>query len=96
MMPVSDFGNVFFLLLCAFECILIRTRLSAAQAVFLQLSVGGTLWFPNLTAPDPLYVMPVLIGATNLANIEVQHMLSTRCHIRNNTGIDVIVAEVET
>uniref|UniRef100_V5HCK0 Membrane insertase YidC/Oxa/ALB C-terminal domain-containing protein n=2 Tax=Ixodes ricinus TaxID=34613 RepID=V5HCK0_IXORI len=27
----------------------------AAQALFLELSVGGALWFPNLTLPDPSF-----------------------------------------
>ncbi|XP_064458077.1 cytochrome c oxidase assembly protein COX18, mitochondrial-like [Ornithodoros turicata] len=43
----------------------------AAQALFLELSVGGALWFTNLTVPDPLFIMPVLLGAVNLLNIEM-------------------------
>ncbi|CAN7993956.1 unnamed protein product [Ixodes hexagonus] len=46
----------------------------AAQALFLQLSVGGVLWFPNLTLPDPFYVMPVLLGISNLLNIEFHEL----------------------
>uniref|UniRef100_A0A6B0V498 Putative cytochrome oxidase bioproteinsis protein n=1 Tax=Ixodes ricinus TaxID=34613 RepID=A0A6B0V498_IXORI len=50
----------------------------AAQALFLELSVGGALWFPNLTLPDPLFVMPVLLGITNLLNIEFHALQHTK------------------
>lgn len=33
--------------------------------------VEGTLWFPDLTLPDPYVVLPLLLVATNLLNIEV-------------------------
>ncbi|XP_029836166.3 cytochrome c oxidase assembly protein COX18, mitochondrial [Ixodes scapularis] len=50
----------------------------AAQALFLELSVGGALWFPNLTLPDPLFVMPLLLGITNLLNIEFHALQHTK------------------
>lgn len=43
----------------------------AAQAIYLELCVGGPLWFTNLTLPDPLFVMPVIVGIINLLNIEL-------------------------
>lgn len=42
----------------------------AAQVTHMELSVGGALWFTNLTVPDPLHIIPVLVGVTNLVNIE--------------------------
>lgn len=31
----------------------------------------GTLWFLDLTLPDPYYILPVVLATTNLLNIEV-------------------------
>ncbi|XP_037560016.1 cytochrome c oxidase assembly protein COX18, mitochondrial [Dermacentor silvarum] len=62
-----------------------------AQATFLELSVGGVLWFTNLTQPDPLHIIPILVGFTNLMNIEFhvlqrqKHMASLRRWITNFT-----------
>lgn len=39
------------------------------------LSEGGLAWFMDLTAVDPTMVIPVLIGAGNLLNVEVSNML---------------------
>lgn len=36
------------------------------------LSDGGLAWFMDLTAVDPTMVIPVMIGAGNLINVEVQ------------------------
>ena len=36
-----------------------------------SMSVEGLLWFQDLTAADPYYVLPVLVALTNLMNIEV-------------------------
>lgn len=43
------------------------------------LSAGGMLWFPDLTAPDPYMIMPVLSAATFLAMTEVgkEQMMAT-------------------
>lgn len=35
------------------------------------LSTGGMLWFPDLTLPDPYFIMPVLSAATFLAMTEL-------------------------
>ena len=32
----------------------------------------GVLWFPDLTAVDPYMILPVVLAATNLLNIEVR------------------------
>jgi inner membrane protein COX18 len=32
---------------------------------------GGTLWFIDLAASDPTWIMPIAVGATNLLNVEV-------------------------
>lgn len=40
------------------------------------LADGGVAWFPDLTQPDPLYVLPVVCGATFVTTIELsrRHM----------------------
>ncbi|BES87728.1 60Kd inner membrane protein [Nesidiocoris tenuis] len=45
---------------------------AAAQLTYLQLSVGGLLWIPNLTQPDDTFILPLILGLTNLAIIEMQ------------------------
>jgi len=35
------------------------------------LSTGGIAWFPDLTSPDPLYILPVASAATFIATIEL-------------------------
>ena len=36
------------------------------------LSVEGTMWFKSLSSPDPTMILPVALGAVNLANVEVR------------------------
>ncbi|NXG01363.1 COX18 protein, partial [Sakesphorus luctuosus] len=36
-----------------------------------QFSSGGTLWFPDLTAPDSTWILPVSLGLVNLLIVEV-------------------------
>ncbi|XP_054847577.1 cytochrome c oxidase assembly protein COX18, mitochondrial [Eublepharis macularius] len=36
-----------------------------------QLSTGGTLWFTDLTAPDPTLVLPIALGLLNLLIVEM-------------------------
>ncbi|KAI1888322.1 hypothetical protein AGOR_G00183820 [Albula goreensis] len=36
-----------------------------------ELSVGGALWFPDLTLPDSTWVMPVSLGLVNLLIVEI-------------------------
>jgi len=38
------------------------------------LKTGGTLWFPDLTAADPYFILPVLCAGTMLLTIEVKKM----------------------
>ncbi|RPB28639.1 hypothetical protein L211DRAFT_773205, partial [Terfezia boudieri ATCC MYA-4762] len=35
-------------------------------------SQGGALWFPDLLAPDPLYLLPIMLSLSMFANIEFQ------------------------
>lgn len=42
-----------------------------AQIILTQLSLGGVGWIPNLTEVDSSYILPVVLGLTNLAVIEV-------------------------
>lgn len=36
-----------------------------------ELSVGGMFWFPDLTVPDPLYILPLLSTTTLMAMFEI-------------------------
>ncbi|XP_010001942.1 PREDICTED: mitochondrial inner membrane protein COX18 [Chaetura pelagica] len=36
-----------------------------------QFSVGGALWFTDLTAPDSTWILPVLLGLVNLLIVEI-------------------------
>ena len=45
--------------------------LSPPEDVLTGLAAEGMLWFPDLTAPDPYCILPILLAATNLMNIEV-------------------------
>ncbi|XP_046402056.1 cytochrome c oxidase assembly protein COX18, mitochondrial isoform X1 [Ischnura elegans] len=47
-------------------------RDSAAELIFLQLSQGGCLWFPNLIDVDHTLILPVTLGLLNLAIVELQ------------------------
>lgn len=46
-----------------------------AQITYLELTVGGFGWVPNLTDVDHYLILPLLIGITNLAVIEVCNFL---------------------
>lgn len=43
----------------------------AAEITVLELSLGGVGWIQNLTMPDPTFILPLTLGLTNLAIIEV-------------------------
>ncbi|KAL8619223.1 hypothetical protein ACOMHN_050005 [Nucella lapillus] len=43
-----------------------------------DLQTEGTLWFPDLTAPDSTWVLPLLLGLTNLLNIEMHSLTAER------------------
>ena len=36
---------------------------------------GGAYWFTDLSVADPLYIMPLLSGATFLATVEVRVLM---------------------
>ncbi|XP_029282756.1 cytochrome c oxidase assembly protein COX18, mitochondrial [Cottoperca gobio] len=36
-----------------------------------ELAAGGALWFPDLTAPDSTWILPICLGLTNLLILEV-------------------------
>lgn len=40
-----------------------------------SMKIGGLLWFPDLTAADPTFVLPVVCAATMLLTIEVSFFL---------------------
>lgn len=43
----------------------------ASVALQSELAVGGALWFPDLTLPDPTWIMPVSLGLINLLIVEM-------------------------
>jgi inner membrane protein COX18 len=47
-----------------------------AETAALGLSEGGLAWFMDLTAVDPTMVVPVMIGAGNLINVEVNTIIA--------------------
>nr|BAM18311.1 cytochrome oxidase biogenesis protein [Papilio xuthus] len=51
---------------------------AAAMVTFMELSIGGFGWIPNLTEPDHSLILPVAFGLTNLAIIEIQRMSKLR------------------
>ena len=42
-----------------------------------SLSAEGCLWFQDLTASDPYFILPIILVTSNLCNIEVRHTLGT-------------------
>lgn len=46
-------------------------KLSAGFSVQEQLATGGVLWFPDLTALDSTWILPVSVGVINLLIVEV-------------------------
>lgn len=46
----------------------------------LDLTAGGALWFCDLSVPDPTWILPVLLGLTNLLAVEVSGPPGTLPH----------------
>lgn len=44
---------------------------ASAQIIFLEMSVGGFSWIPNLIAADSTLILPITLGLVNLTIIEV-------------------------
>ncbi|KAF8980340.1 Cytochrome c oxidase assembly protein cox18, mitochondrial [Entomortierella lignicola] len=44
---------------------------------------GGTMWFTDLAASDPTWIMPIAIGAANLLNIELNALMMSKTPTRN-------------
>ncbi len=42
---------------------------------------GGAAWFTNLSAADPLFIMPLLSGATFLATVEARALHRCACRV---------------
>lgn len=60
---------------CVFPCAVVINyfiyKFSAGFSVQEQLATGGILWFPDLTALDSTWILPICIGAINLIIVEV-------------------------
>lgn len=57
-----------------------------AKVAYAELTMGGLAWFPNLTELDSSWILPVTLGALNLAIIEVFPCYS-RCHCQYHNCI---------
>ena len=44
-----------------------------ANAPVESMTVAGMGWFPDLTVPDPLYILPILAAGTLALNLKLQH-----------------------
>lgn len=51
-----------------------------AKANFPGMSSGGTLWFENLVAADPLYILPALSAVTIWATTKVPLLSTAAAH----------------
>lgn len=51
---------------------------AAALVTLAEFTVGGFGWIPNLAVPDHSWVLPITLGLTNLAIIELQSMSKLR------------------
>ncbi|KAJ1970261.1 hypothetical protein IWQ62_000090 [Dispira parvispora] len=57
--------------LCGLPIPFYKDSLLSMTSSVTELSHGGTLWFTDLVQPDPTFVLPVLIGAVHLTNIQL-------------------------
>lgn len=57
---------------------------ASAEITFLELSVGGFAWVPNLVAGDTTFILPLTLGLTNLAIIEVSNLAITALYYSRN------------
>ncbi|XP_034365298.1 cytochrome c oxidase assembly protein COX18, mitochondrial isoform X2 [Arvicanthis niloticus] len=48
-----------------------RSDVPAGISVQEQLAAGGTLWFPDLTALDSTWILPISVGVVNLLIVEI-------------------------
>ncbi|KAF9109791.1 Cytochrome c oxidase assembly protein cox18, mitochondrial [Mortierella sp. AM989] len=44
---------------------------------------GGTMWFTDLAASDPTWIMPIAVGAVNLLNVELNALMMSKTPTRN-------------
>ncbi|PNF30632.1 Mitochondrial inner membrane protein COX18 [Cryptotermes secundus] len=51
---------------------------AGAMVTYMELSVGGFGWIPNLLVPDESLILPVSLGLINLAIVELQTMSKIR------------------
>lgn len=60
---------------------IITCLIAAALVTYMELSVGGFGWIPNLLVPDESLILPVALGLINLAIVEV----SANYHVITST-----------
>ncbi|KAK8730820.1 hypothetical protein OTU49_007949 [Cherax quadricarinatus] len=63
---------------------------TAAQVLFLELSVGGFGWIPNLTQVDHSLILPIAMGVLNLIIIEcvsLYWVISNTCGLAQNLAL---------
>lgn len=66
----------------------------AALMSFLELTVGGALWFPNLTIPDGSFILPVVLGVLNLLVVEIHALKGVKTRSKFRTGITYLMRGV--
>jgi len=49
-----------------------------------QFTTEGVAWFQNLLEIDPFYILPLIFGAVNLLNLEVNRIAKIRVETRNS------------
>nr|XP_025840873.1 cytochrome c oxidase assembly protein COX18, mitochondrial isoform X3 [Vulpes vulpes] len=57
---------------CGSSCLLLSGILAQGQHIQKeQLATGGILWFPDLTALDSTWILPISVGVINLLIVEI-------------------------
>jgi inner membrane protein COX18 len=47
---------------------------TTSSSLMSSLSNEGILWFPDMTLPDPLFILPFILSAANIINIEMHSL----------------------
>ena len=68
---ISDFRSISYLLLLTLISIFFADMLSCSSGMDSE----GMLWFPDLTQPDPIFLLPLMLGCSSLLNLEVSCLL---------------------
>jgi len=67
--PVWMFNSIAIRNICLLRADQQRIELVPVEERNIQMAAEGALWFPNLTTPDPLFILPVIVGISFATNI---------------------------